>query len=424
MNKKTNNKIIQSSKKKSAKSIIRNTNWYVWTWLDISVNMDTFYQLYRKNSTLYACINEKVENVWKNWYKIIKKQNNWQILEVNDKNVYDFLNYWNDFEEKISTLITNLDVGWNNYFEKVKNVNWKIIWVKTIDPRSMHILADKYWNILKYVQQVYWDGVEFEPQEIQHDKDKVDLDNPLFWLSKVETLVYDIKWDAEASKSNYWFFKNNWIPAQLVILDPEIDDDSRTDEEEDVDIPTNAEIITKQMIKSFAGWENAHKFMVASWIKDIKNVWTTSKDMEYREYRQFNVERICSVLWVPKTELNYTEGVNYSNWDIQHDNFIKWTIQPLEKKVAKIFTKLLKEAFPTENYELVFSDDLWKIYKEKAEINKILIESGQITINEARADINRQKREEEFADKILVNKWLMLLDDIDINAVSPSNNQV
>lgn len=164
--------------------------------------------------------------------------------------------------------------------------------------------------------------------------------------------------------------------------------------------------------------------MVASWIKDIKNVWTTSKDMEYREYRQFNVERICSVLWVPKTELNYTEGVNYSNWDIQHDNFIKGTIQPLEKKISKIFTKLLRDAFPNENYELVFSDDLWKIYKEKAEINKILIESGQITINEARADINRPKRDEEFADKILVNKWLMLLDDIDINAVSPSNNQV
>ena len=45
---------------------------------------------------------------------------------------------------------------------------------------------------------------------------------------------------------------------------------------------------------------------------------------------------------LPKIILNYTDGVNYSNGETQLEKFITWTIRPLEKRIEKIFTKLLE----------------------------------------------------------------------------------
>ena len=46
---------------------------------------------------------------------------------------------------------------------------------------------------------------------------------------------------------------------------------------------------------------------IGNGIKDIKQIGATQSDMKFMEYRKFNSERVCAVMGVPKTILNYTE---------------------------------------------------------------------------------------------------------------------
>lgn len=66
--------------------------------------------------------------------------------------------------------------------------------------------------------------VEFQPEEILHAKDKIDMDNEVFGISKVETLCYDLLGDKEAAQVNYSFFKNDALPASLVMLENDMEE--------------------------------------------------------------------------------------------------------------------------------------------------------------------------------------------------------
>ena len=88
----------------------------------------------------------------------------------------------------------------------------------------MSIITDKHGRVGKYVQRVRGDMVTFEPNEIIHAKDKVDMDNEVFGISKVETLCYDLLGDKEAAQVNYSFFKNDALPASLVMLENEMEE--------------------------------------------------------------------------------------------------------------------------------------------------------------------------------------------------------
>lgn len=94
---------------------------------------------------------------------------------------------------------------------------------------------------------------------------------------------------------------------------------------------------------------------IGNGIKDIKQIGSSQEDMKFLEYRKFNSERVCAVMGVPKTILNYTEGVNYTNADNQYVKFIENTIRPLETKIEKILTLLIQNIAP--DYRFEFIDD-------------------------------------------------------------------
>jgi hypothetical protein len=47
--------------------------------------------------------------------------------------------------------------------------------------------------------------------------DESDPDNEIFGLSVLESIILDTLADKESALSNYYYFKNNAIPARLLI---------------------------------------------------------------------------------------------------------------------------------------------------------------------------------------------------------------
>ena len=381
-------------------------NYSVFWNTDISIWLTTYYKLYRENSDLRRCVEEKQETAWKSGYEIVTWYGKERKVSER-KELEDFLNNQKKFSDFCNVFIRDLEIAWNVFIEKIYNASGQLIWFDTLDPRTMSILSDKQGRVYKYLQRMNWDLVAFEPDEILHIKDKTDMDNEMYGISKVETLVYDLMWDKEASVSNYSFFKNNATPSQLIILENDLD-------------ANEVQIAIENLKKQFAWGKNKHKMSVWGWIKDIKQIWSSQKDLEFFNYRKFNTERVCAVMWVPKSVLNYTEWVNYSNGETQYKKFIENSIRPVEKKIEEAITDLLNEIAP--EYRLEFIDEHINDLEERVVVLEKMVRNWFITINEARERLWLDNIKDENADKLLVWNWIQLLEDLDVLITQPDEN--
>ncbi len=375
-------------------------------WDNLSVTMGTYYKLYRNNSDLRRCVEEKQETVGKWGYEIVKGfWDDRKIIE--DKRIVDFLNNQRSFREFREIFIRDLDISANVFIEIVKNASGQVVWFDTLDPRTMSIISTTQGVIVKYIQRVKWNAVVFEPDEILHIKDKPDMDNEIFWIPKVETLVYDLLWDKEASVTNYSFFKNNAIPSSLVILENDLDENE-------------IKLAIENLKGQFAGGKNKHKVSVWNGIKDVKMLGTTSRDMEFFEYRKFNSERVCAVMWVPKVILNYTEWVNYTNADSQYTKFIENTIRPFESKLEEAVTHLINLIAPEYRFE--FIDDHINDLEKRVDVADKMLKGWFITINEGREILDMEASKDENADKLIMANNVTLVEDIALN-ITPAPNE-
>jgi len=378
-----------------------------WSFWDIiAPSMSIYYKLYRNNSDLRRCVEEKQETVWKGWYEVVKGYWDQRII-IEDQRIVEFLNNEKPLDDFKDIFIRDLDIASNVFIEKIYNASWQLISFDTLDPRTISIISDQQGKVIKYIQRVRGNAVIFEPNEILHVIDKPDMDNEIFGISKVETLIYDLMWDKEAAVTNYSFFQNNAMPSSLIVLENDLDENE-------------VKLAIENLKQQFSWGKNKHKVSVWWGIKDVKVLWSTSRDMEFFEYRKFNSERVCAVMWVPKTILNYTEGVNYSNAESQYTKFIENTIRPLEAKFERAITSLLQEIAPEYRFEFIDShiNDL----EQRVNVIDKMIKTWLITINEWREKLDMEAFDDENAKKPLIINNFTLVEDLDLQITTDYEN--
>ena len=374
----------------------------VWDLIDTNINV--YYNLYRANTDLRRVIEELCQTSWKDWYKIYKWEWENEVELEDPAYIDDVLEYWDWFLTLKSKIVRDLQISWNVFILNILNWSNQIIGFQVLDPRTMRVVANKYGETIWYIQRVRWQTESYSIDEIFHFKDMVDHDNEIMWISKIETLCYDIMADKEAGRSNYSFFKNNAIPSTIIYLDNEMDE-------------TEQKIALEQLKNQFSWWENRHKVSASSWIKDVKVIWQSMKDMEFLALRWFTTERICCALWVPKTILWYSDNINFSTSDNQYRKFIENTIKPLEYQLEYIFTTLILQIDPLVEFE--FEDKHEFDLKEKVERNEKLFNIWAKTINEVREDLGLLPFEDENANKLILKSGYTYLDDVWVDLVKP-----
>jgi hypothetical protein len=70
--------------------------------------------------------------------------------------------------------------------------------------------------------------------------------------------------------------------------------------------------------------------------------------MQFLNLRKFTLEVICSIFWVPKTVLNFTDGVNYSNWENQVADFKEETIIPNDIILWEFLTAIYQDIYKND----------------------------------------------------------------------------
>jgi hypothetical protein len=189
--------------------------------------------MYRVNVDVRACIREKKETAMKSGYEIRQ-----YITSGNKEKVIDDAPYFEAAMKKSggirklkNKICSTLDIFGNAYIFRtfnVKGVMKYTVW----DPRYVTIFTDSQLQVTRYLYRnpaQKGNAIEASPDKIIHIVSDEDLDNPVFGISVLETIVVDVLGDEEASKSNLAFFTNDGIPSALYVLKEGLTNDQGID---------------------------------------------------------------------------------------------------------------------------------------------------------------------------------------------------
>lgn len=387
---------------------------------DHRVNSQSLYTIYRSHADVFSCIRELHQGVGVAGYewedlKDSSKVPNMKSVQVIESLINSRTGRFT-FRKFKDEIIRHGGISGNAYVFIEKSVTGKILDLDIIDPRSMYVVTDKYGVVLYWIQKVKNDTQRFEPDEIAHFVFTKDPDSPVFGLSPIEPIVWDVRTDMAAMVSNYVFFENDAIPAAHYILNDDIGEKEQ------------ARAI-QELERQIKGAEKRHKSIAVSGIKEIKTLAISNKDMEFHVLRRFTTEKVCSAYGVPKSILNYTDGVNYSNGKEQTEKFWEGTIEPLEKQFAEFINKTLLPLLGIDDIQLVFNPRSFDNREWNEASSREDVKQGILTINEARELRGKEpydpKLVGEFVDKpvIWAGAGVRPLEDIgvDLADVDPSS---
>ena len=359
--------------------------------------IDLFFKYFRRNSDVRRCIVELQENVWSvgYWYE----QNEevvYELPKIDDK--------FHNFQELKRRVIRDVSICGNAYILKLRNMSEQIVGYTTIDPRTVKIVSDNTGEVRLYIQFLNWKEVQrYKADDVVHCYDEKDPDNEVFWLSLLEGIITEVLADDEAGLSNYHYFKNNTIPSMLLKVNENISD-------------AEMDNVIEQMKANFKWWKNRHKIGILRGIDGIEKLQDSMADMQYTTLRSFTTERVCATYGIPKVILNYTEGVNYTNAEMQYKKFVSNTIFPRERKIETRFNKALEELFIQEklqDYTFTILKSQESIDIDKVSVYEKMIQCWILTVNQARAELWYDMYEGiEEADQPLITKNYDLLRDV------------
>lgn len=350
------------------------------------ISLKVFYDFYERNPYISSVVDKIRRDVGAHGYEIRRfKKASEPTMEEFSKLINVSVGYTP--RQFVKRIMRDFEVTGNAYVYLSKN-GTKVEAVQILDPRHMKPIMSKTGQVLGYVQNLEWFRY-FTKDEIFHLKDDTDLKFEALGRSKMESLFIDLETDKEARDSNLAFFHNNQTPASYVLLDP------------DFAFPENAEDEAKlrremkEIFESgkYTGGKNRHRASIMQGVKDVLKVQDKISDMEFFQMRKFTLELVCSVYWVNKDVLGFTDTSNRSVWDVQSETYY-FMIEEKEDMIDEFMTDILQAVFGTEFSYVTLKDNL-RTLAVKGTLAGDLYEKGLITLNEGREILQYEKVDAE-----------------------------
>lgn len=378
--------------------------------IDIShvrISVDALFTSWRNHGDVYGCVRKLQQNIGSSGYKWVSRNDPDADPDMGEVvKAEKALNFNRTFRTWKNLAIRDNQVTGNAYFhiEKSKG-NGSPLSLERLDPRTLSAVVDKYGNVIKWIQRVQADTQEFSPEEVVQWKTEEDPNNPVYGLSPLETIIWEVRTDLGALINNYVFFINDATPGALYIMEEGMSDEQ-------------TEKAIRLIQEQHKGAENKHKGLVMSGVKEVKTLSVSQKDMEFHVLRKFTTEKICAAFGVPKSVLGYVDNVNLANGREQTEQFWDGTVQPLQESLEEFINEMILPRLGITKIRIKFKprefdDKEWDEASSRADV-----QLGIMTINQA-----RQKRgmkpfdpveHGEFVDKPMIYNGLAVtpLEDI------------
>jgi len=368
------------------------------------ISFDTLYMIYNNVVDVKQSIRKIQNAVMKSGYHFVNKWNpEAKPNEAQVKYATDFLegrlvSDGKPFATTKDLWVRDICIAGNSYILKLKNAGKKFIGLQIADPRTMAIIADEYGNVKKFIQRVMgYESISFEKDEVVHSVMDYSTTNTILGVSPIEAIIWEAKAEMSASLTNYNFYENNAVPAHLFILEEELTEKQYITLKDEID-------------KQFKGSKNSFKSGLIPYVKDIKTITPSQKDMQYIETRKFTTKKVVVAFGVDAFILGYTEGIQRGNSDTIYSMFYNETIRPYEIYLEQQINNFILPFIDCPDIELRIIESNYENEYRIADITRADVNAGILTINEARKRRGLDKLDNELADEPLYNG--MLLDDL------------
>lgn len=349
--------------------------WSLWTiQISYNVDFDIFFKFYRFNPYIRACIEELMKWTGKHGFTIKRGEKELKVDTFTKMVQYGGMSSTKSFFKRLTR---DFKVTWNAFVYIARDNN-KVVWFQVLDPRTVHPIWDKFGNLLGYYQSFNGDLKVFLKDEIVHFKTDTAIDNIYIWVSKMESLFITLETDKEARESNLAFFKNNQTPASIIFFKKKLDLKDKDTLEMLKDIKS---IFSGGKYK---GGKNHHRGAFFGWNElEIIKAQDKITDMQFVELTKFNLQLCCSIYGVPQARINFTDWVNYTNSDSQHEDFEE-TILEDETTMSEFLTSLIQFIPEYVGTKFEFYNDHTRLLRTKWKLAMDLAWWPILTPDEAR----------------------------------------
>ena len=340
----------------------------------LSVWYDTMYLIQRYSTEAQAAKDLIVKMVWKKWIMFISTT--WKLVENNtwQKKVVDLFRdpHTNSFKSFRDKYYTNHFCSWsvNCFLSTMWDWSRK---VQVLDTRNVIKDFDNFWNL----KSVNYAWVQLDLNKFHHQITKYNPDQPMRWMSVYESVVYDAMSDHEASKRNYYFFKNNAMPSIILTMD------------DDIENPEEVEEAIKRFEDKYKWSEKSHWVLATWWIKEVKTIDFSNKDLELLELKKFAIKKMWVVFWFDPRFLWYRDWENGSHSEYQlmasqSDKSMTSFADILEEFMFDVVSKIYPD-FPYNWIQLINDQFLDETAKQELVITKL--EKWVITVAQAAKEL-------------------------------------
>ena len=267
---------------------------------------------------------------------------------------------------------------WGSSFwslERDETGQWEI-W--PLRPDRMSVIPDSRQYIRGFVYQGRNGPVAYTPEEILW----IHYFNPLeeyAGLSPIAPVRLAVDMGKDGLRFNRNFFRNSAQPDFVLLTN-----ESMTDSE--------IEDFYNRWEDRYRGPSKAHRPAIASFVRDIKTLGFSHREMEFVQGLRWSLEEVSRTYGVPKPLLSDMERATFSNVNAAERMFWRNTILPemqfLEEQLNRMLLPRLGYPdlvvqFETSSIEALREDENSRVSRESQ-----LLDRGVLTINEVRRDRN------------------------------------
>ena len=257
------------------------------------------------------------------------------------------------------------------YLAKGENSN-RVKEVYLLNPESMQLEISEGEVVGYWMRKANGDRIPLGVDEIIHDK-RANPFNEYRGMSVLEKAAVYVDTEINTATFTLNYIKNNASPSGILNL-PEMTKEA-------------FEKFKRQWKEKYEGVNNAGKTAIINGGKaDFKAVGATLKDVDQKVTRQMAKEDVLMMLGVPKPLLGMTDenGFGRANVEALELIFAKHTLQPLMKRLDRIYTQLAKTM--VGEIQITHESPVPQDKEYRHTVNKDLVNVA-ITVNEVRESL-------------------------------------
>ncbi len=244
-----------------------------------------------------------------------------------------------------------------------------------LNPHRFRAVPHKTDYIQGYIYEKDGREIAFEPHEVMWLRYPNPIDEYAA-LSPLAALRMTVDMNTDAVAFNRRFFQNDGTPGRVYI------------KTEATLTRAEATALRARWEEAFKGPNKSHRIAVLDKSADLASLGVSQKDMDFTEGQRFTKEEIAGAFGVPPMLIGDLRHATLNNFRVAKTSFWDETMVPelelVEGFINHVLTPQLGSGL-TANFDLSEIAALREDQSEKAKRQKLLTESGIMTINELRA---------------------------------------